>query len=328
MPQYAEWNNTTYYIVNDVVDYQGSIYTCIANNVNQIPSLFPGSWTLTGGGAVVLGLVAGAGISVNAVPPTNPTISTNLTTPVGDGRLTITPGIGTQLVLTNTCPASIAPGAGISITGTNPTGLTINNTGIQTLGVGAGLSTTGGVNPTIANTGVVNIIGVAPIVATNSGGGNWTISSTSVSQQQCKNYTPVPNIGTINPNTPFNVASIPTAGFSPSTNVFSVAIRATGNINLFIPNPGGGVVFYLSDSAVGLPNSAQSPITQSYPNFFATGIAGSFDTGGFIVQFRIIGPLPANLYLNAITPAIANAGTLNTTSVVMNVIAYIANVVP
>jgi hypothetical protein len=326
MPQYAEWNNTTYYVVNDVVDYQGSIYTCIANNVNQVPPSFPASWTLTGGGSVVLGIVAGTGVSVNAVPPTNPTISTNLATPVGDGRLTITPGIGTQLVLTNTCPASIAPGAGISITGTNPTGLTINNTGIQTLGVGAGLSTTGGVNPTIANTGVVNLIGVAPIVATNSGLGNWTISSTSTSQQQCKNFTPAPNVGGLTANTPFNIASIPTAGFSASTNVFSVAIRATGSINATFGGS-GTIVFYLSDSAVGLPNSNQSPITQALGP--SGGIFGSYDSGGFIVQFRVIGPLPANLYLNAIPSAnLLGGGSLTTTSVVMNVIAFIANVVP
>jgi len=45
---YAVWSDFAYYVVNDIVSYSNSgiNYICIANNIDQIPPLSPGFWTV------------------------------------------------------------------------------------------------------------------------------------------------------------------------------------------------------------------------------------------------------------------------------------------
>lgn len=323
MASYAVWVNSTYYNTADIVEYLGNLYRALSPNVNKQPTLFPAIWALDGGTAV-LGITAGAGITVNPVPATNPTVSTNLSS--ADGRLTITPGFGTNLVLTNTCPASIGAGAGINITGTPATGITVNNTGIQTLAVGAGLSSTGGVTPTIANTGVIGVTAGAGITINPLGGGVFQLIASATSAEQCKNFVPPNVVLTTAPSTVFNIASISLAGFAATNSVYSVACRITGSMALFASV--GLINFYLSNSPIGLPNSNQSPIINAIQ--WQNTYNGLFDTGGFIVQFRVIPPPPlATLYLNGYTLA-TPIGTNNfsTSNIRMNVVGFSAAVVP
>lgn len=47
---YAQWNQYTTYIVNDVVEYAGFIYAATATNVNVVPFPITATWTLIGSG--------------------------------------------------------------------------------------------------------------------------------------------------------------------------------------------------------------------------------------------------------------------------------------
>jgi len=124
MSGYALWNPATVYSINDVVDYDSKLWVSKQSaNVNKQPDISPAWWSQVGGGGGSLTtLVAGNGITVSGSGTTR-TIATNLSS--ADARLTFTTGVGTEIVLTNTSPAAVAAGAGLSASGTNPTGITI-----------------------------------------------------------------------------------------------------------------------------------------------------------------------------------------------------------
>lgn len=132
MSGYANWNPSTTYSVNDIVDYEARIWVSLQNaNFNKQPDTNPSWWSQIGGGGVISTIVAGNGITVSGAGSSR-LVSTNLA--AADARLTITSGVGTQLVLTNTSPAAVAAGSGLSVSGTNPTGLTLSMPNVGTSG--------------------------------------------------------------------------------------------------------------------------------------------------------------------------------------------------
>jgi hypothetical protein len=172
---YAEWSPTTYYVVGDIVEYLASIYESLTTNYNRVPPTNPGDWNQIGGGGAVSAINAGVGIAVNPVPPANPTVSINLTS--ADARLTITNGIGTQRILNNQCPISVAGGTSLTTTGTNATGITIDMPNVGTAGTSA--------FPTSITTdaqGRVSAItaGTQPVASVASGGAGISITGTAV----------------------------------------------------------------------------------------------------------------------------------------------------
>jgi hypothetical protein len=161
---YAEWNATTYYITGDIVQYLAGVYEALSTNINQIPPSFPAIWNQIGGSGGVNAITAGTGISVNPVPPINPTVSINLAS--ADARLTITNGVGTQRILNNQCPISVGAGPALTASGTNPTGITIDMPNVGVAGTSA--------FPTSITTdakGRVSAItaGSAPVASVNAG---------------------------------------------------------------------------------------------------------------------------------------------------------------
>lgn len=170
---YAEWNPGTYYLIGDIVQYLAGVYDAIAVNINQQPDISPLFWNQIGGSGGVNAIVAGAGVSVVAVPPTNPTVSLNLTS--ADARLTITNGIGTQRILTNNSPITVASGPALTTTGTNITGIVIDMPNVGTAGTSAFPTSI----TTDANGRVSAVVpGVQPVVSVASGGSGITITGT------------------------------------------------------------------------------------------------------------------------------------------------------
>lgn len=135
MPIYAEWNPATFYITGDIVQYLAAIYEALSNNNNIVPLGNPLIWDQIGGSGGVNAIAAGPGISVNPVPPVNPTVSINLAS--SDARLTITNGIGTQRILNNQCPISVSAGPSLTASGVNLTGITIDMPNVGVAGTSA-----------------------------------------------------------------------------------------------------------------------------------------------------------------------------------------------
>lgn len=130
MSGYANWNPATTYSTNDIVDYDAKIWVSLQNaNLNKQPDISPTFWSQIGGGGVISSIVAGNGIAVSGSGSSR-IVATNLAS--ADSRLTLTAGTGTQIVLTNTCPASVAAGNGLALTGTNPTGITLSMPNVGT----------------------------------------------------------------------------------------------------------------------------------------------------------------------------------------------------
>jgi len=183
---YAQWSPYAYYELNDIVDYDARTWVCLLGpNLDKQPDASPTFWSqIGGGGGVITTINAGTGITVTGAGVSR-TIEANLS--AGDGRLTITAGTGTELILTNTCPASVVAGAGLAVSGTNATGLTVALGNVGTAGTyayptsvttdaygrvsaisagvapvtsvvaGTGISVTGTTTPTISNTGVLSV---------------------------------------------------------------------------------------------------------------------------------------------------------------------------
>lgn len=183
---YAQWSPYAYYELNDIVDYDARTWVCLLGpNIDKQPDASPTFWSqIGGGGGVITTINAGTGITVTGSGVSR-TIATNLS--AGDGRLTITAGTGTELILTNTCPASLTAGAGLAVSGTNATGLTVALGNVGTAGTyayptsvttdaygrvsaitagvapvtsvvaGTGINVTGTTTPTISNTGVLSV---------------------------------------------------------------------------------------------------------------------------------------------------------------------------
>jgi hypothetical protein len=123
MSGYAQWNPAATYTVYDIVDYDAKVWVSLANlNLNKQPDISPAFWSQIGGGGAISTINGGAGITVVGVGSSR-TVSTNLAS--ADGRLTITPGTGSQLVLTNTGPFSVGAGNGLTASGANLTGITL-----------------------------------------------------------------------------------------------------------------------------------------------------------------------------------------------------------
>jgi hypothetical protein len=98
-----------------------------------------------------------SGISVNNANPQNPIITNSGVRSLAplDASITVSAPTGAVILSANGL-ADITAGVGIGLAGTVQN-RQITNTGVVSLAVGAGLSSTGGVNPTIANTGVLTI---------------------------------------------------------------------------------------------------------------------------------------------------------------------------
>ena len=98
-----------------------------------------------------------SGISVNNANPQNPIITNSGVRSLAplDASITVSAPTG-AVVLSANGLADVTAGVGIGLAGTVQS-RQITNTGVVSLAVGAGLSSTGGVNPTIANTGVLTI---------------------------------------------------------------------------------------------------------------------------------------------------------------------------
>ena len=173
MSGYANWNPATTYSTNDIVDYDARIWVSLTNaNLNHIPTTSPTWWSQIGGGGVISSIVAGNGITVSGGGSSR-VVATNLAS--ADARLTITSGVGTQLVLTNTCPAAVAAGTGLSLAGTNPTGLTLSMPNVGTAATSAYPSSI----TTDAQGRVSAVVAGSAPVASVSAGTNITITGTA-----------------------------------------------------------------------------------------------------------------------------------------------------
>lgn len=98
-----------------------------------------------------------SGISVNNANPQNPIITNSGVRSLAplDASITVSAPTGAVILSANGL-LDVTAGVGIGLAGTVQN-RQITNTGVVSLAVGAGLSSTGGVNPTIANTGVLTI---------------------------------------------------------------------------------------------------------------------------------------------------------------------------
>jgi hypothetical protein len=310
----AFWSAYNFYNAGDEVlyDVNGFTYKALTSSYNQAPPSFPLVWLQIGGGANVESIASGAGISVNSTQPKYPIVSTNLSS--ADGRLQISNPSGTQVLLTNNSPASVAPGTAISVAGVPLTGLTINNTGLNGIVPGLGISVSGGSTATIANSGVVDIQAGSGIQISTPAPGTRQITEVVQNNTNTKNYASF----TFNGNCPPGITSlctIPMAGFSPADNVYFVSFRVFGSVN-FQPNPGQQVFFriYITDSPTGaFDPTHNSPC--SWDSAVSGGTFGTFDTGGTLSQNFFLSP-PANLYL---VLAQTTSGTYNSMNATINV---------
>lgn len=174
------WNNTTQYYRNDVVLSPADTAAYIALTVSALgggdPSVNPDWTVLSPATAGVLGITAGAGISIGGTP-TLPVITNT-------GLLSATAGLGitntgttSDPIFENTGVLSLTVGTGLSSTGGSAP--TIANTGVLSIVGGSGVTVVGSNIPTIANTGVVSLNVIAPGL-TSTGGQTPTIANTGV----------------------------------------------------------------------------------------------------------------------------------------------------
>lgn len=210
MSGYANWNPATTYSTNDIVDYDAKIWVSLTNaNLNNIPSTSPTFWSQIGGGGVISSIVAGNGITVSGSGSSR-IVATNLAS--ADARLTLTAGTGTQIVLTNTCPAAVAAGTGLALAGTNPTGLTLSMPNVGTAATSAYPSSI----TTDAQGRVSAVVAGSAPVASVSAGTNITITGTATN--------PI-----INATSSSAGAKLFLQEFSPATNLWSCGV------NVFYP---------------------------------------------------------------------------------------------
>lgn len=295
---YPDWVSGAYYNLGDEVLYVPNtiIYRALAASFNNPPPLFPALWQPLNGPLVVDRISAGAGITVNATSSKFPIVSTNLSSP--NTGLTITNGSGTQLVLTNHTPASVAAGTAISIAGINPTGLTVSNTGLLSVTPGLGLAATGGpFTPELYNAGVVDLVNGNGIIVTTPLPGQRQIDESALVNVDTKNFTASGYNGFVGPSSVANLKSISLAGFATGSRLFNVSFRLLGTVE-FHGQSGVPIraVFYISDSPTGQFDASQSPCSFEVRSG-AGGIIYSDYHAGTLVQFLTVNP-PSNLYLN------------------------------
>jgi len=125
MSGYAQWSPFTFYILNDIVFFDGLIYISIQNgNTNHQPNSSPTWWASNGGGSTITSISAGAGIAVSG---------------------------STAITITNTGVRTLASGGtGITIGGTT-TDRTVSNTGVLSLTAGTNCSIGGTAQNPIVN---------------------------------------------------------------------------------------------------------------------------------------------------------------------------------
>jgi hypothetical protein len=174
MSGYALWNSLTTYSVNDIVDYDSKIFVSLDNlNTNHVPTTSPTWWAQTGGTGSLSQLNAGAGIRITGGGGSSRTVFTNLESP--DGRITFTDGVGTQLIIGNTSPATIVGTGEIISSGTNPTGITLT---LDTAG-SAGTRTNPSSIVTDVYGRVVDIfMGTPPVTSLTAGTGIGVVGNT------------------------------------------------------------------------------------------------------------------------------------------------------
>lgn len=176
MSGYALWNQYTNYVTNDIVVYDAILYVALANVVGLPAPPTNAAWAVVGGGGggSITSITSnpGSGITIGTAGTTR-IVSTNLSSP--DGRLTLAAGTGTELVLTNNCPASVSAGTGLNSSGSNLSGITLSLPNVGTAGTYA--------YPTSVITdaqGRVSSItaGSAPVASLNSQTGSVSLTST------------------------------------------------------------------------------------------------------------------------------------------------------
>ena len=253
---YAQWSPYAYYELNDIVDYDAASWVCLNGpNIDKQPDASPTFWSqIGGGGGVITTINAGTGITVTGAGVSR-TIATNLS--AADARLTITPSTGTQLVLTNTCPASVVAGGGINITGTNATGRTV---ALGTVGTAGGY-----LNPTSVTTDVYGRVtaitaGSAPVTSVSAGPGisiggsttNPTINNTGV--LSVSNGSGISIGGTTSNPTIVNTGVL---GLTSSNAGAGITIGGSSTVPL-ISN--SGVRTITAGSGITLGGTAQNPV--------------------------------------------------------------------
>lgn len=195
------WSATEQYYLNDVV-------VAPLNNASYI---LAGKTTLLDGGDpstnpdwVELSLPTTGVVSVTALPNGGITVTDSTTNPVisNDGVLTVTTGVGINNVgtaqnpiLTNTGLVALTAGAGIQYTAGFPYP-TITNTGIRTITQGSGISVSTGPNPTIGNTGLLDITIPPNSGLATTGGQNPTLTNTGVLSLTVGVGSGIQNVGT------------------------------------------------------------------------------------------------------------------------------------
>jgi hypothetical protein len=175
MSGYALWNSITTYALNDIVSYDDKIFVSLQNlNTNNVPTTSPTWWSQTGGTGSLSQLNAGDGIRITGGAGSTRTVYANLVSP--DSRTIFTTGAGTQLIITDTTPASIAgTGGEIISSGTNPTGITLT---LNTAGTAG--TTADPISITTDSYGRATALtaGSAPVTALNAGAGIGVVGST------------------------------------------------------------------------------------------------------------------------------------------------------
>ena len=186
------------------------------------------SGNLTIGGTInasniINNITAGTGI-IKTGTSSNPTLSTNLTSGTG---ISLTPGTGTTLQISNTGVTSLVAGTGVSVSGATGA-ITVSGTGVTSLVAGTGISLSGATGAITVSAAVSKLSRIAVVGNTTSPIFGGTTGYVSIAFQ----------------NGAFNNDII--AGTSPNPNgvwlleLFPIGLQLTGSSNTGVVNIGLG----------------------------------------------------------------------------------------